>query len=69
ELSLKDLPDNVRPKLPEATGFPVGITMKELEEQAIRKTLEQVGGNRKKAAEILDIGLRTMHRKLREYGM
>lgn len=69
ELGLKDLPDRVRPKLPEARGFPVGITMKELEEQAIRKTLEQVGGNRKKAAEVLGIGLRTLHRKLREYGM
>ena len=69
QLNLKDLPDRVRPKLPEATGFPVGITMKELEEQAIRKTLEQVGGNRKRAAEVLGIGLRTLHRKLREYGM
>ena len=55
------------PQAPDA--FPVGATMKEIEEQAIRKTLEQVGGNRKQAAEILGIGLRTLHRKLREYGM
>jgi len=70
ELGVSDLPERVRPGMPQAPdAFPVGATMKEVEEQAIRKTLEQVGGNRKQAAEILGIGLRTLHRKLREYGM
>ena len=69
-LSVKELPERVRPSMPDVSGaFPVGITMKQLEEHAIRKTLDTVGGNRKKAAEILGIGLRTLHRKLREYGM
>jgi len=67
---VKDLPERVRPRLPAASaGFPVGATMRELEERAIRETLEKADGNRKKAAEILGIGLRTLHRKLREYGM
>jgi DNA-binding NtrC family response regulator len=69
-LGVKDLPERVRPALPVATGgFPVGVSMRELEERAIRETLEKVGGNRKKAADVLGIGLRTLHRKLREYGM
>ena len=70
ELGVRDLPERVRPGMPQAPdAFPVGATMKEIEEEAIRKTVEQVGGNRKQAAEILGIGLRTLHRKLREYGM
>jgi DNA-binding NtrC family response regulator len=70
DLTVRNLPERVRPSLPEARqGFPVGMKMKQVEEQAIRKTLERVGGNRKKAAEMLGIGLRTLHRKLREYGM
>jgi len=69
-LAAKDLPERVRPKPPAASGaFPVGVTMHELEERAIRQTLEKVDGNRKKAAQILGIGLRTLHRKLRDYGM
>ncbi|HUW31062.1 MAG TPA: sigma-54 dependent transcriptional regulator [Planctomycetota bacterium] len=69
-LGVKDLPERVRPALPASTGgFPVGITMREMEERAIRETLDKVGGNRKKAADVLGIGLRTLHRKLREYGM
>jgi len=69
-LSVKDLPERVRPALPPSTGgFPVGITMHQLEERAIRETLDSVDGNRKKAADLLGIGLRTLHRKLREYGM
>jgi len=70
ELGTKDLPQRVRPSPPQAPrGLPPGITMKELEEQAICNALEEVGGNRKKAAQALGIGLRTLHRKLREYGM
>ena len=46
---------------------PVGITMEEIEKQAILRALEQTGGNRTKAAEMLGIGLRTLQRKLKEY--
>jgi len=70
ELDVKNLPERIRPSLPDSRGvFPVGLTMKQLEEQAILKTLEHTGGNRKRAAEMLGIGLRTLHRKLRQYGM
>jgi len=42
-------------------------SLKELERQAIERTLRQVGGNRRRAAEQLGIGVRTLYRKLDEY--
>ncbi len=47
--------------------FHPGMTMSELEREAIIATLRDVGGNRRKAAEKLGIGERTLYRKLREY--
>jgi DNA-binding NtrC family response regulator len=41
--------------------------MAEIERQAILETLQRTGGHRAKAADILDIGLRTLQRKLKEY--
>ncbi|HEX7125909.1 MAG TPA: sigma-54 dependent transcriptional regulator [Thermodesulfobacteriota bacterium] len=45
----------------------VGMTMAEIEREAILKTLDSVGGNKTKAARVLGIGLRTLQRKLKEY--
>ncbi len=50
-------------------GFPIGLSMRQIEEKAIRETLASVGGNRKRAAGILGISLRTLHRKITEYGI
>jgi DNA-binding NtrC family response regulator len=47
--------------------FVPGMTMSELEREAIVATLRSVGGNRRKAAEKLQIGERTLYRKLKEY--
>ena len=44
-------------------------TLKELEREAIERALNQVGGNRRRAAEFLGIGVRTLYRKLDEYGL
>ena len=44
-------------------------SLKELEREAIEETLQQVGRNRRRAAEILGIGVRTLYRKLEEYGL
>ena len=44
-----------------------GMTMKEIEKEAILAALRETRGNRRKAAEILDIGERTLYRKLKEY--
>ncbi len=43
-------------------------TMAEIEKEAILRTLELTGGHRARAAHMLAIGLRTLQRKLKEYG-
>ena len=43
------------------------MTMTEIERAAIQKTLVEAGGNKTEAAKILDIGVRTLHRKLDAY--
>ncbi len=45
----------------------VGMTMTQIEKEAIQKTLSETGGNKTEAAKILDIGVRTLHRKLKDY--
>jgi two-component system, NtrC family, response regulator AtoC len=42
-------------------------TMAEIEREAIRRTLDEVGGNRRLAAEKLGIGVRTLYDKLKRY--
>ena len=44
-----------------------GMTMAEIERAAIEAALRDTRGNRRKAAELLGIGERTLYRKLREY--
>jgi DNA-binding NtrC family response regulator len=46
-----------------------GISLAELERQAIEKTLDMVSGNREQAAKLLGIGERTLYRKIKEYGL
>jgi DNA-binding NtrC family response regulator len=46
-----------------------GMTMAELERAAIESALRETRGNRRKAAEILAIGERTLYRKLKEYNL
>ncbi len=70
-LEVEDLPGHIRPDGIGAgvSGFPVGTTIQELERELIRNTLLMVEGNRRKAAEILGIGERTLYRKIDEYGL
>ncbi|MDT8368129.1 MAG: sigma 54-interacting transcriptional regulator [Longimicrobiales bacterium] len=46
-----------------------GMTMEEVEREAIRVVLGQVGGNRRMAAEELGIGERTLYRKIKHFGL
>jgi len=50
-----------------AVSLTPGMTMAEIEKAAIIGALRETRGNRRKAAEILDIGERTLYRKLKEY--
>ena len=45
------------------------MTMAEIERGAIEAALRETRGNRRKAAEILAIGERTLYRKLKEYNL
>ena len=45
------------------------VTMEDIEHEVIERTLLKVKGNRRKAAEILNISERTLYRKIKEYGI
>jgi hypothetical protein len=49
--------------------FRPGMTIEEMERQAIAAALQDVRGNRRKAAELLGIGERTLYRKISKYGL
>jgi DNA-binding NtrC family response regulator len=49
--------------------FRNGMTMQDIEREAILAALKKVAGNRRKAAENLGIGERTLYRKIKEYGI
>ena len=51
------------------TGVRPGHSIREVERELILKTLEQTGGNRTRAAEILGITRRALQYKLKEYGI
>jgi len=50
-------------------ALPSGVSLQEVEKTLILKTLEDTGGNRTRAAEILGINRRTLQNKLKEYGI
>jgi two-component system response regulator HydG len=70
-LDVDDLPGHIRPHQPfdSSRSLPVGTTIQEMERELIRATLEFVDGNRRKAAESLGIGERTLYRKIGEYDL
>jgi DNA-binding NtrC family response regulator len=49
--------------------FRPGMTIDDMEREAIAAALEQVDGNRRKAAELLGIGERTLYRKITKYDL
>ena len=56
-----------QPPPPNVLTVTPGMTMAEIERGAIEAALRETRGNRRKAAELLGIGERTLYRKLREY--
>jgi DNA-binding NtrC family response regulator len=49
--------------------FRPGMTMEDMERAAISAALDLVRGNRRRAAELLGIGERTLYRKISKYGL
>ena len=71
EVRLDDLPTYVlgaRTTTP-TPEYPPGTTLAAMERDLIRRTLEQTGGNRTHSAEVLGIGVRTLQRKIKSYGL
>jgi len=72
ELGLADLPPEYREgraaERREAAREWAPRPMADIEKEAILRTLEATNGHRAKAAQLLGIGLRTLQRKLKEYG-
>ncbi len=66
----QDLPSYVRAKDEKSSlKIPAGVDLSEVEKRYILFTLENSGGNKTKTSEILNIGRKTLHRKLAEYGL
>ena len=70
-IEVADLPANIRgAEDPQPAHISqVGTSMEEVEREVITKTLGDTNGNKKRAAEILGIGLRTLYRKIQKYGL
>ncbi len=47
--------------------FPVGVPLAEMERQAIYATLDHCGGNKRRAAEMLGVSLKTLYNRLTAY--
>ncbi len=76
ELREEDLPEAVRepaPRVPVAAPADGTLSVKRatraLEEQLIRRALERTGGNRTRAAELLELSYRALLYKIKEYGI
>ncbi|GEJ55640.1 sigma-54-dependent transcriptional regulator [Anaeromyxobacter diazotrophicus] len=67
---VRGAPDRTPPafELPEAT-LSVKRATRAVEEQLIRKALAQTGGNRTRAAELLELSYRALLYKIKEYGI
>jgi two-component system response regulator HydG len=72
QLELGDVPAEIR-AVGESEGDDLGslagLSLEQIEKQAIRNTLRMTAGNREQAAKLLNIGERTLYRKLKEYGL
>jgi transcriptional regulator of acetoin/glycerol metabolism len=69
QIELADLPEQISKVRSARAIIQPGMTMAEIEREAIRRTLEETGGRRAQTAEILGISVRTLHRKIKEYGL
>ncbi len=68
---MEDLPEEYRPAGRPAATIPIrlGETLEKIEETVIRRTLAELTSHRERAATILGISPRSLHYKLRQYGI
>jgi len=71
-IEVEDLPEPIRTTPAKRTMKSMirpGMTLEELEREAIRNTLRRTSGNRTECSQLLGISVRTLQRKLKEYGL
>ena len=67
QIEVSDLPEALRQGASAQAVIRRGMTMAEIEKEAIRRALEQSGGRRTEASKMLGISVRTLQRKIHEY--
>ncbi len=71
-IGIDDIPLSVRKEKSQPVktySLQIGSSVVDVEKELIKRTLEEVHGNRTHAARILKIGLRTLQRKIKLYGL
>ena len=70
-LEIPDIPPYIRrgDRSLQGVSLRVGMTLQEIEKVAIEETLKSVNYDRRRAAKILNIGLSSIYRKVKEYGL
>ncbi|HGE69812.1 TPA: sigma-54-dependent Fis family transcriptional regulator [Candidatus Poribacteria bacterium] len=71
KLGVEDLPENIKNITTseiKSSSFAV-MSIDDIEKEAIKKAMIATNGNKTQAAEILGMGLRTLHRKIKKYGI
>lgn len=69
EVHSSDGSSELRPAASGPILYRAGMSMAEVERAAIEAALREQEGNRRKAADVLGIGERTLYRKLKSYGL
>lgn len=69
QITVENLPPFITMKKRQPTRNSVNDNLFEIEKQAILNALDKTGGNKAETARILEIGLRTLYRKLNQYDM
>jgi two-component system response regulator HydG len=68
-IEVTDIPQHIRGAASAHLVTRAGMTMQEIEKEAIRRTLEQTEGRRSEAAKILGISVRVLQRKIKEHDL
>jgi DNA-binding NtrC family response regulator len=69
QIEFSDLPPHISGAKPAQAVIKPGLTLADLEKEAIRRALEETGGHRARTAETLGISVRTLQRKIQEYSL